>query len=245
MDRLKGKIAFVTGAARGIGLAIAKAFLAEGATVALADKDRATLDRVSGPLGARAVPIELDVTSSNAVKEAIEAFVERAGRLDILVNNAGITDDAPIEYMTDKQWDRVMAVNLAGPFYTTRSALRYLMKNGCGRIINLASITGEYGEPDQANYAASKGGVIAFTRTMAKEVSSRAVTVNAIAPGLITTPLTDLIPRPVRQAIAAATPLGRPGTAEEVAALAVYLASDEAAYVTGQVIRLNGGLLMR
>jgi 3-oxoacyl-[acyl-carrier protein] reductase len=245
MDRLKGKTAFVTGAARGIGLAIAEAYLREGATVGMADLNKPIVEREAARLGGAATAIPLDVSKSDDVKKAIEAFVEKAGRLDILVNNAGITDDAPIEYMTDKQWDRVLAVNLAGPFYATRSALRYLMKSGSGRVINIASIVGEYGEPDQANYAAAKGGLISFTRTMAKEVSSRAVTVNAISPGLITTALTDNIPRPEREAIAAVTPLSRPGTTAEVAAIAVMLASDEGAYVTGQIIRVDGGLLMR
>ncbi|MEK7765199.1 MAG: SDR family NAD(P)-dependent oxidoreductase [bacterium] len=244
MDRLAGRVAFVTGAARGIGLAIAKAFLAEGAVVGLADRNREVVERAAAPLGSSAVPIVLDITRSGEVKAAMEGFVERAGRLDILVNNAGITDDAPIQFMTERQWDAVLAVNLYGSFYVTRAALRYLLKSPAGRVISLASIVGEYGEPEQANYAASKGALLAFTRSLAKEIASRNVTVNAISPGLITTPLTDMIPRPVREAIAAVTPLGRPGGAEEVAALATFLASDEAGFITGQVIRVNGGLLM-
>jgi 3-oxoacyl-[acyl-carrier protein] reductase len=238
-------VALVTGAARGIGLAIAKALLAEGAVVGMADRDKATLERAVAGLGQGVHAIELDITRSDAVKAAIEGFVGTAGKLDILVNNAGITDDAAIEYMTDKQWDRVINVNMTGPFYVSRAALRYILKSPAGRIISISSIVGEYGEPQQANYAASKGGLLALTRSLAKEVASRAVTVNAIAPGLITTPMTDDIPRPVRQAIAAVTPLGRPGTPAEVAALVTFLASDEAAFITGQVLGINGGLLMR
>jgi 3-oxoacyl-[acyl-carrier protein] reductase len=243
--RLAGKVAFITGAARGIGLAIAKAYVREGAQVAMADLDGAMVRKAAGALGSAATPVELDITNSPAVKQAIDEYATKSGRLDILVNNAGITDDAPVQFMTDKQWDQVLAVNLAGPFYASRTAMRYLMKSPAGRIVSLASVVGEYGEPEQANYAASKGGIMALTRSMAKEIAARGVTVNAISPGLITTPLTDNIPRPIREAIAAVTPLARPGEADEVAALAVYLASDEAGYITGQVIGINGGLSMR
>jgi len=245
MGRLEARKALVTGAARGIGLAIAKAFLREGAVVGMADREAGSLSGVVAGLGPNAVAMVLDVSRSVAVGEAIDGFAARAGGLDILVNNAGITRDASIEEMTDREWDEVLTVNLYGPFYACRAALRHLLKSDHGRIISLASIVGEYGEPGQANYAAAKGGIMALTRTLAKEVGSRKITVNAIAPGLITTPLTDMMPQAVRDMIAGVTPVGRPGTAEEVAALAVYLASDDAAFMTGQVLDLNGGLRMR
>jgi 3-oxoacyl-[acyl-carrier protein] reductase len=242
--RLASRAAFVTGAASGIGRGIAAAFVREGARVAVADRNGGAARRVAAELGASAVAVELDVTDPGASRRAIDAFAETAGGLDILVNNAGIAWDAPLPGMSDAQWDAVLRVNLYGGFHCTRAALRHMIGRRRGRIINMSSIVGAYGEPNQANYAASKGALVAFTKTVAKEVASRGITANAIAPGFIVTPLTDQMPVDVRKRIVEIVPLGRAGLPEDIASAAVFLASDEAGYITGQVLHVNGGLLI-
>jgi len=234
----------VTGAGRGIGRAIAEAFIREGARVAVADLDGAAAERAARELGEAAVAVRLDVTDPEAAWQAIDAFAESPGGLDILVNNAGIAWDAPLVEMKDAQWDAVLRVNLYGAFHCTRAALRHMIRKRWGRIVNLSSIVGAYGEPNQANYAASKGALVAFTKTVAKEVASRGITANAIAPGFIATPLTDQMPQATRDFIVGIVPLGRAGMPADIASAAVFLASEEAGYITGQVLHVNGGLLI-
>lgn len=243
VGRLDGRVAFVTGAGSGIGRGIAEAFVAEGATVAVADINGKSAERVARGLGEAAIAVELDVADGVAVKSAIDAFAGSRGRFDILVNNAGITRDAPVTDMTDEKWTEVLRVNLFGPFYATRAALKHMIRRKWGRVISISSIVGSYGEPNQANYAAAKGGLVALTKTVAKEVASRNVTVNAIAPGFIVTPLTDQMPRRVREMIVGVVPAARAGVPADIAAAAVFLASGAASYITGQVLHVNGGLL--
>ncbi len=248
MGRLDNKVALVTGSARGIGLAIARAFAKEGALVGVCDlAEDAAREAAKGlkEVGREGVAFAMDVTNPESVDKGISGFIEgQGGRLDILVNNAGITKDGLLMRMSDAQWDLVLKVNLNGVFYCTRAAIRTMIKQRSGRIINMASVVGLMGNPGQANYAASKGGVIALTKTTAKEVASRNITVNAIAPGFIKTFLTDQMTDKAKAAIMGQIPMERLGIPEDVAGVALFLASAEASYVTGQVIPVDGGMVM-
>lgn len=244
---LEGKVALVTGAGRGIGRAIALCFARNGADVAISDIDAAGAEKTAeeiGNLGRRSMAIACDVTDPKACKDMIDRVVSEWSRLDILVNNAGIRRDRLVLGMKDEDWDAVMAVNLKGAFYCTRAALRPMGKQRYGRIINIASIVGIMGNRGQANYAASKAGLIALTKTVAKEMASRGITANAIAPGFIRTEMTETLPDDYKEAILGQIPLGRMGTADEVANCALFLASDLAAYVTGHVLQVDGGMAM-
>ena len=249
MFDLTGRTALVTGGSRGLGRAIALALAGQGADLAInyrgnADAADAVARQVTA-MGRRAVVVQGD---TSAGRDACEAIVKEAldglGTVDILVNNAGITRDNLIMRMDADEWDAVIATNLSGPFWMTRAIARPMLKARSGRIINMSSAAGRMGNAGQANYAAAKAGLIGLTKTTARELASRGITCNAIAPGLITTDLTADLPEAATEALKGMTPLGYIGTVEDVAAAAVYLASDEARYVTGQVLGVDGGIVM-
>ena len=249
MFDLSGKAALVTGGSRGLGRAIALAFAGQGADVAINYRGNApaaeqTVREIEG-LGRRAVAIQGDAAAGREACEAIvKAGLDAFGRLDILVNNAGITRDNLLMRMDSEEWDSVISTNLSGPFWMTKAVSRPMMKARSGRIINMSSAAGRMGNPGQANYAAAKAGLIGLTKTTARELASRGITCNALAPGLIETELTADLPEAAREYIKSVTPLGYFGSADDVAAAAVYFASDEARYVTGQVLGVDGGMVM-
>ncbi len=249
MFDLGGKVALVTGGSRGLGRAIALALAGQGADVAVNYRDNAAaadevVVTITG-LGRRSVAIQGDTAAGREACEAIvKAALDRFGRIDILVNNAGITRDNLLMRMDEGEWNAVIATNLSGPFWMCRAIARPMMKQRSGRIINMSSVAGRMGNAGQANYASAKAGLIGLTKTVARELASRGVTANAIAPGLIETELTADLPDAARQFVLDSTPLGTIGSVEDVAAAAVFLASDEARYVTGQVIGVDGGMMM-
>jgi 3-oxoacyl-[acyl-carrier protein] reductase len=244
MFDLSGKTALVTGASGGIGGAIARALHAQGASVALSGTRREALETLARELGARAHPCPANL-SDRASLEALVPMAESAlGSLDILVNNAGITRDNLFLRMKDAEWDEVIAINLTAAFRLSRAALKGMMRRRFGRIVSVTSVVGATGNPGQGNYAAAKAGLTGMTKSLAAEVASRNITVNCIAPGMITTAMTDALSEKQREGVLTRIPAGRLGTSEEVAAAAVYLASSEAAYVTGQTLHVNGGMAM-
>jgi 3-oxoacyl-[acyl-carrier protein] reductase len=244
MFRLDGKIALVTGATGGIGEAIARALHAQGAIVAISGRREAELARVAAGLGERVHVFPADLADPDAPARLVEAVETAAGQLDILVNNAGFTRDMLALRMGDADWSAVLEVDLTAPFRLARAALRGMLKRRSGRIISIASIVGVTGNAGQANYAAAKAGLIGMSKSLAQEVAPRGVTVNVIAPGFVKSAMTDALPEATRQALLGRIPLGRMGTPEDVAAAAVYLASDEAAWVTGATLHVNGGMAM-
>ena len=243
------RVALITGARRGLGKAIALCLARRGADIAINDiaagkeEAEATAQEIRA-LGRKAVVLTADVTIAAEVNELIEQALAEFGRLDILVNNAGITRDALLMRMTDEQWQSVLDTNLKGTFLCTRAALKPMLKQRRGRIINIASVVGIMGNAGQANYAASKGGVIAFTKAVAKEVGSRGILVNAVAPGFIMSAMTDRLEPAAAEKLHALIPLGRLGTPEEVAEVVDFLASEASRYITGQVINIDGGMVM-
>ena len=244
---LTGKKALVTGAGSGIGREIATRFSTSGATVAVCDVVKEAADNVAAEIagaGGQAQAYAIDVSDFAAVQQLCERVTADLGGIDILVNNAGITRDNLLLRMTEAEFDRVIAVNLKGAFNFTKACFRGMMKNRRGRIINIASIMGQMGNIGQANYAAAKAGIIGLTKSAAKELASRNVTVNAVAPGYIATAMTEKLDAATREAYIAGIPLKRAGTPEDVANACLFLASDLAGYVTGQVLRVDGGLLM-
>jgi len=244
MFELTGRTALVTGASGGIGEAIARALHAQGAVVALSGTRRAELDRVAGELGERVHVVPANLSDRAAVDALVPAAEAAMGGLDILVNNAGITRDNLFLRMKDEEWDQVIEVNLTAGFRLARAAIRGMMKRRHGRIVGITSVVGVTGNAGQGNYAAAKAGMIGMSKALAKEVASRGITVNAVAPGFIETAMTDALNEAQRTAILAGVPSGRLGTPAEIAAAVVYLASDEAAYVTGQTLHVNGGMAM-
>lgn len=244
---LQDKVAVVTGSGQGIGRSIALTLAREGADVVISDVVRETGEGVVKEIeamGRRSTFIPCNVSDPEDAKSLVDKTVEAMGRIDILVNNAGVTRDGLAMRMSDADWDLVLSINLKGPFNCSRAAMRPMMKQRYGRIINIASIVGVIGNAGQANYSASKGGLIALTKTLARELASRNITVNAVAPGFIRTKMTEVLDDKVKEQLFAQIPLGKLGEAEDVANAVLFLASDLSAYVTGQTINVNGGMAM-
>jgi len=244
MFDLSGKAALVTGASGGIGGAIARALHKQGATVTLSGTRADALDRLKAELGERVHVISARMDDAGDIDRLVKEAEAAMGKIDILVNNAGITRDNISMRMKDEEWEKVLQVNLTGAFRLTRAAMRGMMRRRHGRVINITSIVGVTGNPGQANYAAAKAGLIGKSKSLAQELASRAITVNCIAPGFIATPMTDVLTDEQKKGILGRVPADRLGTPDEVAAGVVYLASDEAAYVTGQTLHINGGMAM-
>ena len=247
MNGLEGRIALVTGASQGIGRACAVALAASGATVALAARNEAKLAEVAAEIeaaGGKATAFALDVASEESIKGGAKAILDRFGKVEILVNNAGITRDDLVLRMKRSDWDDVLSTNLTGAFLLTQAVLRAMLKNRWGRIINISSVVGRTGQAGQVNYAATKAGLIGMTQSLAREVAARGITVNAVAPGYIETPMTAVLTQEQTAAMMAAIPLGRAGTDSDIAHAVLYLASEGAGYVTGAVLDVNGGMFM-
>jgi len=244
---LQGKVAIVTGGAQGIGRAIAEGLAEDGADIAVADLDpdrsQETVSAIQ-KLGRRALSVKVNVSDWNDAKAMADQVIQEWGRIDILVNNAGITRDGLLLRMKEEDWNLVLQVNLNGTFHCTKAVLLPMTKQRFGRIVNIASIVGAMGNVGQANYAASKAAVIGFTKTAAREYASRAVTVNAVAPGFIDTAMTQGLSPEVKEALQKQIPLGRLGLPSDIAAAVRFLVSDAASYITGQVLHVNGGMLM-
>ncbi len=247
MGTLQGRIALVTGASQGIGRACALELANAGATVLLAARNETKLAEAVAEIetaGGQASAIPLDISSEDSIRAGAKAAIDRYGKVEILVNNAGITRDGLMMAMKRADWDDVLGTNLTGAFLLTQALLRPMLKNRWGRIINISSVVGRTGQAGQVNYAASKAGLIGLTRSIAREVASRGITVNAVAPGYIETPMTAVLDEKQRTAMMAQIPLGRAGTDLEIAQTVAFLASDGAAYITGHVVDVNGGMFM-
>lgn len=244
---LKGKVAIVTGGAQGIGRAIALKLARHGADVAISDinmeKAQDTAREIEA-LNVRSLAIKANVADVNDVEQMVKKTVDKLGKIDILVNNAGITKDNVLLRMKPEDWDQVMEVNLKGTYMCTKAALKFMFRQKSGRIVNIASITGLMGNAGQANYSASKAGIIGFTKAVAREYANRGITVNAVAPGFIDTAMTQAIPEKERETLIKQIPLERLGTVDDVASAVYFLVSDLSSYITGQVINVNGGMYM-
>ncbi len=247
MFSLKNKIAIVTGASQGIGKSISEIFSIAGAHVVCVARNEDRLRELVSEIstnGNSASYISCDVSDGNSIEDALKSVVKDYKQIDILVNNAGITKDSLILRMKEQNWDQVMNTNLKGAFYSTKIVLRHMMKKKYGRIINITSIVGLQGNPGQSNYAASKAGLIGFSQSIAKEVASRGITVNCIAPGWIETEMTNDIPQDIKENIIRNIPIGKTGAAEDIANTALFLSSKEAKYITGQTITVDGGRII-
>ena len=245
MLRLDGKTALVTGASQGIGAAIARALARQGARVVLAARNEEKLAAVAAAIaadGGAALPLALDLTQPTAIGERLKSLPAEWAEIDVLVNNAGITADNLLARMSLEQWQRVLDINLTGAFAVTRELVRGMIRRRWGRVVTISSVVGLMGNAGQANYAAAKAGLVGFSKSLARELASRNVTANVVAPGFVETAMTDALPAAVREQMLADIPAGRFGRGDEIAAAVVYLASDEAAYVTGQVLNVSGGL---
>ncbi len=245
---MDGKIAIVTGSRRGIGRAIAEALAQRGAAVVIADRSQeeaeATAQAIAGLCQVRTLAVEVDVADHESAKAMVDQAIKEFGHVDILVNNAGITRDGLILRMDEKDWDDVLDVNLKGAWNCTKAVVRPMMKQRYGRIVNISSVSGLAGQAGQTNYSSSKAGLIGFTKALAREVASRGITVNAVAPGFIPTALTVDLPQELKDGMMKLIPLGRWGKPEEIASAVVFFASDEASYITGQVLSVDGGMMM-
>jgi 3-oxoacyl-[acyl-carrier protein] reductase len=245
--KLTGKVALVTGAAQGIGRAIALLLARNGADIVVSDinleKAEETAKEVRA-IGPKAVAVKVDVSNLSDVERMVEAILEKLAKIDILVNNAGITRDKLILRMTEEDWDAVLNVNLKGTFNCTKAVLRHMAKQRSGKIVSIASVVGEMGNAGQANYSASKAGVIGLTKTIAREYAQRGINVNAIAPGYIETPMTDALPEKAKEELKKLIPMERLGRPEDVAEAVLFLVSEESSYITGQVLNVNGGIYM-
>ncbi|HEX4603846.1 MAG TPA: 3-oxoacyl-[acyl-carrier-protein] reductase [Candidatus Angelobacter sp.] len=247
MPGVTGRVALITGASQGIGRACALALAEGGALIALAARNAEKLAAVAKEIesqGGQAAAFPMDVSKEDEVKNAVKAVLERFGKIEILVNNAGVTRDTLLMRMKKEEWDTVIQTNLSGAFYTTQAVVGSMLRPRWGRIINITSVFGQMGQGGQANYSASKAGLIGFTMAMAREVASRSITVNAVAPGYIDTAMTEGLSAELKAKVNDAIPLGRAGTDMEVAHAVKFLASEEAAYITGHVLKVNGGMLM-
>jgi len=246
--KLENKVSMITGSARGIGKEIAMFFAKEGSDLAICDVNKEALqdtkERIEGATGRKVIIQKVDVTSPEEVGNFVKKILDNFGKLDILVNNAGITRDNLMLRMSESEWDSVLDVNLKGAFNCIKAVSRSMIKKRSGKIVNMASIIGIMGNAGQANYAASKGGLIALTKTVAKEFGSRGINVNAIAPGFIQTEMTDKLSEEAKQKLLGFIPLARMGKTEDVAKLALFLASEDAEYITGQVVQVDGGMVM-
>ncbi len=244
---MPNRVAFVTGASRGIGRAIALRLCKSGHDIVVASPELENNEAVAAEIraaGARAMTLDFNLTSLDSIKQGVAAAIKEMGKIEVLVNNAGITKDTFAVRMKPEDWQIVLQINLSGAFFTAQQVLMGMMKQRWGRIINIASVVGQSGNPEQANYVASKAGIIGLTKSLAQEVGSRNITVNAVAPGFIETDMTAKLPQEVRDRMLAGVPLKRPGQAEDVASAVNFLASDEASYITGHVVNVNGGMYM-
>lgn len=244
MFSLEGKTALVTGATGGIGEAIAKSLHAQGATVGISGRNKEKLDALAKDLGSRVHVLPADLSDATATDALVADATTAMGKIDILINNAGLTRDNLAMRLKDEDWQAVLDVNLTAPFRLARACLKGMMKNRWGRIVNITSIVGVTGNPGQTNYAASKAGMIGWSKSLAAEIASRNVTVNCIAPGFISTSMTEVLSDDVKAKLNEGIPMGRMGSVGDIAASAVFLASEEAAYITGQTLHVNGGMAM-
>ncbi|HBX70916.1 MAG TPA: beta-ketoacyl-ACP reductase [Chloroflexi bacterium] len=244
----EGRVAIVTGGSRGIGRAIAELLAARGADLAIADVRldgaHATAEEIAAQSGRRVIAVEVNVANFEMTQTMAKTVVDEFGKVDILVNNAGITRDDLLMRMKESDWDDVININLKGAWNCSKAVIRDMMKKRYGRIVNISSVSGQAGQAGQTNYSASKAGLIGFTKALAREVAARGINVNAVAPGFIPTVLTDDLPEDLKTSILAATPMGRMGTPAEIAYAVAFLASDEAAYITGQILGVDGGMVM-
>ena len=245
--KLAGKVALVTGAAQGIGRAIALLLARNGADIVVSDinleKAEETAKEIRA-IGPKATAVKVDVSNLSDVERMVEDIIEKLAKIDILVNNAGITRDKLILRMTEEDWDAVLGVNLKGTFNCTKTVIRHMAKQRSGKIVNIASVVGEMGNAGQANYSASKAGVIGLTKTIAREYAQRGINVNAIAPGYIETPMTDALPEKAKEELKRLIPMDRLGKPEDVAEAVLFLVCEESSYITGQVLNVNGGIYM-
>ncbi len=244
----EGRVAIITGGSRGIGRAVAELLAARGASLAIADIQlevaQTTAREIAEQSGCKVVAVEVNVASLEMVQAMAKTVVDEFGKVDILVNNAGITRDDLLMRMKESDWDDVININLKGAWNCSKAVIRPMMKKRYGRIVNVSSVSGQAGQAGQTNYSASKAGIIGLTKALAREAASRGINVNAVAPGFIPTVLTNDLPDELKDSIISATPMGRMGTPEEVANAVAFLASDEASYITGQILGVDGGMVM-